>query len=248
MSSPPVLPDGWRLVALQSVGSTNDEAARLADAGAAEGTVVWAREQTGGRGRRGRAWASPVGNLYTSTILRPDCPAVRAAELGFVSALAVADIVPSGRAVRVKWPNDVLVDGGKVAGILLESAIGQASSQSGVVQHVIAGIGINVGFAPRLPDMRYPGAALGGSVEEALEAFTAALARRLAEWRREGFEVVRRHWLAKAGPLGTEVDVKLGDELVRGRFGGVDHEGALLLETSSGPRRIVSGELLGRAA
>ncbi len=244
VSSTPVLPDGWRLVALDSVGSTNDEAARLADAGAPEGTVVWAREQTGGRGRRGRAWASPVGNLYTSTILRPDCPAARAAELGFVSALAVADIVPPGRAVRVKWPNDVLVDGGKIAGILLESAI----AQTGAVQHVIAGIGINVGFAPQLPEMRYPGAALGGSVEAALEMFTAALAQRLAEWRREGFEAVRAHWLAKAGPLGGEVDVKLGDELVRGRFGGVDHEGALLLETSSGPRRIVSGELLGRAA
>ncbi|SEP39044.1 BirA family transcriptional regulator, biotin operon repressor / biotin-[acetyl-CoA-carboxylase] ligase [Rhodospirillales bacterium URHD0017] len=248
MSSTPVLPDGWRLVALESVGSTNDEAARLADAGAPEGTVVWAREQTGGRGRRGRAWASPVGNLYTSTILRPDCPAARAAELGFVSALAVADIVPTDRAVRVKWPNDVLVDGGKIAGILLESAIGQAGAQTGVVQHVIAGIGINVGFAPRLPEMRYPGAALGGSVEAALEAFTAAFAQRLAEWRRDGFEAVRALWLAKAGPLGTEVDVKLGDELVRGRFGGVDHEGALLLETASGPRRIVSGELLGRAA
>ncbi len=86
MSSAPVLPDGWRLVALESVGSTNDEAARLADDGATEGTVVWAREQTGGRAAAAAAWASPVGNLYTSTILRPDCPAARAAELGFVSA------------------------------------------------------------------------------------------------------------------------------------------------------------------
>jgi hypothetical protein len=93
----------------------------------------------------------------------PTCTAARAAELGFVAALAVADIVPDGRAVRVKWPNDVLVDGGKVAGILLESAI----AQTGVVQHVVAGIGINVGFAPQLPEMRYPGAALGGSVEAA---------------------------------------------------------------------------------
>jgi BirA family biotin operon repressor/biotin-[acetyl-CoA-carboxylase] ligase len=244
VSSAPVLPDGWRLVALESVGSTNDEAARLADDGAPEGTVVWAREQTGGRGRRGRTWASPQGNLYTSTILRPDCPAARAAELGFVAALAVADIVPAGRTVRMKWPNDVLVDGGKVAGILLESAI----AQTGVVQHVVAGIGINVRFAPQLPEMRYPGAALGGSVEMTLEEFTAAFANRLAEWRRDGFAMVRTHWLAKAGPLGAEVDVKLGEELVRGRFGGVDHEGALLLETASGPRRIVSGELLGRAA
>ena len=244
MSSAPVLPDGWRLVALQSVGSTMDEAARLADAGAPEGTVVWAREQTGGRGRRGRAWASAVGNLYTTTVLRPDCTAARAAELGFVAALAVADIVPDGRVVRVKWPNDVLVDGGKVAGILLESAVGQNAR----VQHVVAGIGINVGFAPQLPEMRYPGAALGGTVEATLEKFTAALAARLAEWRRAGFAGVRAQWLAKAGPLGADIDVKLGDELVRGRFGGVDGDGALLLETSAGPRRIVSGELLGRAA
>ena len=244
MSRAPVLPDGWTLVALDTVGSTNDEAAQLADAGAPEGTVVWSREQTGGRGRRGRVWASPVGNLYTSTILRPDCPAQRAAELGFAAALAVADIVPAGREVRVKWPNDVLVDGGKIAGILLESAIGQ----TGQVQHVVAGIGVNVGFAPQLPEMRYPGSALGGSVEAALEKLTAALAARLAEWRREGFETVRAAWLAKAGPLGAEVDVKLGEGLVRGRFAGLDREGALLLDTAAGPRKIVSGELLGRAA
>jgi len=244
VSPTPVLPDGWTLVALDTVGSTNDEAAHLADAGAPEGTVVWSREQTGGRGRRGRHWASPVGNLYTSTILRPDCPAQRAAELGFAAALAVADIVPAGREVRVKWPNDVLVGSGKIAGILLESAIGQ----TGQVQHVVAGIGVNVGFAPQLPEMRYPGSALGGSVEAALEKLMAALAARLAEWRREGFETVRAAWLAKAGPLGAEVDVKLGEGLVRGRFAGLDREGALLLDTATGPRKIVSGELLGRAA
>jgi BirA family biotin operon repressor/biotin-[acetyl-CoA-carboxylase] ligase len=244
VSLAPVLPDGWTLVALDSVGSTNDEATRRADAGAPEGTIVWAREQTGGRGRRGRHWASPIGNLYTSTILRPACAAPQAAELGFVAALAVADMAPAERQVRVKWPNDVLVDGGKVAGILLESAVGQG----GRVQHVVAGIGVNIGFAPQLPEMRYPGAALGGSVEAALQKLAAALAARLFQWRREGFETVRTAWLAKAGPLGAEVDVRLGEELVRGRFGGVDHEGALLLETASGPRRIVSGELLGRAA
>jgi BirA family biotin operon repressor/biotin-[acetyl-CoA-carboxylase] ligase len=240
----PVLPDGWTLVALQSVGSTNDEAARLADHGAPEGTVVWAREQTGGRGRRGRRWASPVGNLYSSTILRPACPAQRAAELGFVAALAVADIVSPGRSVRVKWPNDVLVDGGKVAGILPESAIGQ----DGKAEHVVMGIGVNVGFAPQLPEMRYPAAMLGGTVEEALGKLVAALAARLGQWRRAGFESIRADWLARAGPIGLEVDVRLGEELVRGRFGGIDHDGALLLDTPVGPRKIVAGELLGRAA
>jgi BirA family biotin operon repressor/biotin-[acetyl-CoA-carboxylase] ligase len=244
VTSAPVLPDGWTLVALQSVGSTNDEAARLAEAGAPEGTVVWALEQTGGRGRRGRSWASPVGNLYSSTILRPGCPAARAAELGFVAALAVADMVPESRTVRVKWPNDVLVDDGKVAGILPESAIGG----DGRAEHVILGVGVNVGFAPALPEMRYPGACLGGTVEAALGKLTAALAARLAQWRREGFPAVRAEWLAKAGPIGQEVDVKLGEELVRGRFAGMDGEGALLLDTASGPRRIVAGELLARAA
>lgn len=244
MTFAPVLPDGWTLVALQSVGSTNDEAARLAESGAREGTVVWAREQTGGRGRRGRSWASPVGNLYSSTILRPDCPAARAAELGFVAALAVADMVPGSRQVRVKWPNDVMVDDGKVAGILPESSIGA----DGKAEHVVLGIGVNVSFAPEVPEMRYRGACLGGTVEAALERLAAALARRLAQWRRDGFASIRTEWLVKAGPLGLEVDVRLGDELVRGRFAGMDGEGALLLDTAAGTRRIVAGELLARAA
>ena len=142
----------------------------------------------------------------------------------------------------MKWPNDVLVDGGKIAGILLESAIGQ----SGQVQHVVAGIGVNVGFAPQLPEMRYPGAALGGSVEAALEKLHRGLGRRASpQWRREGFATVRAAWLAKAGPLGAEVDVKLGEELVRGRFAGLDREGALLLETRGRPAQDRVGRVAG---
>ena len=247
MNPPPVLPDGWRLVALDSVGSTNDEAARLAEAGAPEGTFVWAREQTGGRGRRGRLWASPVGNLYCSTVLRPGCEAARAAELGFVAALAVADLVPRARQVRLKWPNDVLVDGGKVAGILLESSVGQDGK---IVDYVVVGIGVNVGFAPQLPEMRYPGAMLGGTttVEEAATRLARALALWLGEWRRSGFDEIRAGWLAQAGPLGAEMDVRMGEQLVSGRFAGLDRDGGLLLDTPGGPLRIVSGELLGRTA
>ena len=209
--------------------------------GAREGTVVWAREQTGGRGRRGRVWASPRGNLYSSTILRPDCPAARAAELGFAAGLAVADLVPAGREVRLKWPNDVLVDGGKVAGILAESSVGEG----GRVDHVVLGIGVNVGFAPDLPEMRYPGARLGGTVRRRFDGSRPGLAHWLGVWRREGFEAVRGAWLAKAGPLGAPVDVRLGEELVSGRFAGLDRDGALLLDTDRGARRIVSGEMLG---
>ncbi len=185
-----------------------------------------------------------AGNLYCSTILRPLCAAPRAAELGFVAALAVADLVRDGRAVRVKWPNDVLVEGGKIAGILPESSVGG----DGKVEHVVLGIGLNVAVAPDLPEMRYPGATLGGTVEQAVEGLAAGLARWLVVWRRSGFATVRAAWLDRAGPLGAEVDVKLGEELVSGAFAGMDSDGALLLETPAGPRRIVSGELLGRAA
>ena len=245
MTSTPVLPDGWTLVALDSVGSTNDEASRLADAGAAEGTVVWAREQTGGRGRRGRHWSSPVGNLYSSTVLRPDCAAQRAAELGFVAALAVADIVPAGRDVRLKWPNDVLVDGGKVAGILLESSIGQ----DGLVEHVVAGIGDECGLRPAAcPRCAIP---VRHSAARSRRPWKSSR-RRWPGGLPTGATMASRPcgaaWLAKAGPLGADVDVRLGEELVRGRFAGLDGEGALLLDTTDGPRKIVSGELLGRAA
>ncbi len=146
--------------------------------------------------------------------------------------------------MRLKWPNDVLVEGGKVAGILPESSIGEG----GQAEYVVMGIGVNVGFAPRLPDMRYPGAALGGTVETALERLTQALAHRVAQWRSKGFDAIRADWLALAGPIGLEVDVRLGEELVQGRFAGLDREGALLLDTPAGRRKIVAGELLGRAA
>ena len=152
--------------------------------------------------------------------------------------------VPAERRIRLKWPNDVLVDGGKIAGILLESSIGQ----DGLVEHVVAGIGVNVGFAPQIPDMRYAGAMLGGTVEDAACRLARALVHRLAQWRQGGFKDVRAAWLAQAGPIGAEVDVRLETELVRGRFAGLDRDGGLLLDTPAGPRRIVSGELLGRPA
>jgi len=120
--------------------STNDEARRLADSGAPHGTVVQALQQTGGRGRRGRTWISPPGNLYASFVLRLVCPAIRHGEIGFVMALAVADAVDAAAGhgcARLKWPNDVLLGGAKVAGVLVETS-GSA----------IAGVGINIAHAP----------------------------------------------------------------------------------------------------
>ena len=145
---PTALPQGYALIALDEAGSTNDEAKDRAVAGAPEGTVIWARQQRAGRGRRGRAWVSPPGNLYLSVILRPACEARSVAQLSFVAALAVLDLVDGplpGRAC-CKWPNDILVDGGKVAGILLESAL----RAEGRVDWVVLGIGVNLASHPRL--------------------------------------------------------------------------------------------------
>jgi len=131
----------FRLHALDTVDSTNDEARRLAAGGAPHGTVVWARRQTVGRGRRGRPWVSEPGNLHCSILLRPACPATIAAQVGFVAAnavaLAVAGLLPDGPPVTCKWPNDILVGGRKVAGILLESDVGR----NGLLDTLVVGVG-----------------------------------------------------------------------------------------------------------
>ncbi|MDX1574557.1 MAG: biotin--[acetyl-CoA-carboxylase] ligase [Kiloniellales bacterium] len=129
----PQLPPAYRLVALESCESTNSEAMRRAEAGAEDGTLVWARRQTAGRGRRGRSWASLPGNLFFSLVLRPDCPPQEAAQLGFVAAVALGDaigsVAPPMIEVRFKWPNDVLLNERKGAGILLESKIVDGSME-----------------------------------------------------------------------------------------------------------------------
>src|SRR5436309_2331589 len=159
MSEPaPKLPEGFRLCRYEVVGSTNDEAKALARAGAADGTLVWAGEQSAGRGRRGRAWASPPGNLYLSLVLRPAAPPSRVAQLGFGAALGLGDALAAlaGSALRprYKWPNDLLADGRKLAGILLESE----TSASDRVDFVVVGIGVNILSAPA--DVEFPATSL----------------------------------------------------------------------------------------
>ena len=224
-----------------SLGSTNDEARRLAREGAAEGTVVTAREQTAGRGRHGRGWASPPGNLYLSLLLRPGLPPGRLGELAFLAGLAVAEtaaaLLPAGRAVTLKWPNDVLVDGAKTAGILIEQE-GEAA---------ILGIGLNLVHGPM--DTPYPATTLAAAGAEAdLGTARARLLDRLAAtlacWRAEGFAPIRNAWLARAHPLGTALSVRLPEGVVAGRFAGLDPAGALLIDTAAGPRRVTSGEVL----
>jgi BirA family biotin operon repressor/biotin-[acetyl-CoA-carboxylase] ligase len=243
----PKLPPAYRLHAYDSLPSTNDEARRLAAAGADEGTLVWALEQTSGRGRRGRGWASPRGNLYLSLVLRPDGPLSEAAQLGFVAALAVVDALgstmPPLTEVRLKWPNDVLVADRKVAGLLLESV----ADADGGLDALILGVGINVDSAP--DDTAYPATCLareGGrevTVESLLQAWARHFLTRVNRWTDEGFAPIRSAWLNRAKGQGEPVEVRLPERTLTGTFRDLDETGALLLDTAAGPERVTAGDV-----
>ena len=242
----PRLSDFYHLIRRDEVGSTNDEAKRLAYAQAPEGTLVWAASQNAGRGRRGRPWVSPPGNLYLSLLLRPVCPALQAAQLGFVTAHALGEALTPllGRApVTYKWPNDVLVSGHKIAGILLESEM----SSGELVEFVIIGMGVNVAAAPEATE--YPATSLRAERVSnvtpglLLAGFAHHFEYWYANWRTEGFAPIRHAWLARAGGLGEPVQVRLEKATLLGRFLDLDEEGALVLEGEGGRRRIAAGEV-----
>jgi BirA family biotin operon repressor/biotin-[acetyl-CoA-carboxylase] ligase len=240
----PKLPPAYKLVALETVGSTNDEALRLAAEGAEDGTLVWAREQTGGRGRQGRSWVSPPGNLYISLVLRPDCAPAEAAQLGFVAGLAMGEalgsVVPPMIEVTYKWPNDLLLNGRKAAGILLESR----SEPDGTLDCLILGLGVNLQHFPE--DTSFPATSLrfeGATEVEAvalIEAFSRYFMNWVNRWLEDGFAPVRRVWLHHAHGLGEEIEVRLPRETLTGTFKDLDERGVLVLELPDGARREIS--------
>lgn len=237
----PNLPRRWQLHDLDVVDSTNAVARALGEEGAAEGQVVWAREQRSGRARRGRGWYSPPGNLYCSVLLRPGCTPSVAGQLSFLVAVAMADavreIAPTIEGLCLKWPNDLIVRRSKLAGILLESAI----LADGAVDWVVAGTGVNIDSHPK--DVDYPATDLAaegypGVLPGALlESYAAALDHWLARWRVRGFEPVRDAWKAQAAGIGETITVRLDRELVIGRFELLDEDGALHLVLGDGSRR-----------
>jgi BirA family transcriptional regulator, biotin operon repressor / biotin---[acetyl-CoA-carboxylase] ligase len=242
----PALPPFYRLLWFERIDSTNDEARRQAEAAAPEGTLVWAGMQDKGRGRRGREWVSPPGNLYFSLVLRPCCAAGDAAQLGFVASLAVAEacasFLPDGAMPRLKWPNDVLVGGRKVAGILLESV----ADATGAVAFLVLGIGVNLAAHP--DGLERPAtslAAQGAAVTPA--ALLAPLAVRFLAWyeiwRTTGFAAVQKAWLASADGLGAPIRVRLASAELTGRFAGLDEGGMLLLDGAGGRRKIAAAEI-----
>lgn len=228
-----IVPAGFRLIALDAVGSTNEEALRLAAEGTAAGTVVWAREQTKGRGRRGRVWESPPGNLYCSLVLRPRRS--NPAQVSFVAAVALANAIAAltpDQSVQIKWPNDVLLGNRKVAGILLEGMDGA----------VVLGTGVNVAQAPE-GAASIAGAGGVGDIETVLHRYLTEFSQWYRRWEQAGFDSIREAWLTRATGLGREIEVRLPTETVPGTFAGLDAEGVLLLDTDRGVRRIAAGDV-----
>jgi BirA family transcriptional regulator, biotin operon repressor / biotin---[acetyl-CoA-carboxylase] ligase len=243
-------PAGVARHVLVSVDSTNSEAARLAPnlSGAA---WILAGFQTAGRGRRGRPWTSPVGNFHATLVMRPLEAPEKVALRSFAAALALRDafVAVTGlpQAFTLKWPNDVLLNGGKVAGILLESL-----GQGGGVAHLSIGMGVNLIAAPDVGQVE-PGALrpvdlLGETgVRVTPEAFMDALAPAYARWEAQfvtyGFEPLRHAWLAHAARLGEVIRARTGTATHEGTFETVDAQGALILRTAAGRMAIPAAEV-----
>ncbi len=248
----PHMPAGWRAMKFDTLDSTNATLRRIVEieGDAIEGLMVWAKTQTAGRGRMGRSWASPEGNVYASIlVLAPDDHAT-APQVGLVAAVAAADAIldlPRHNAppppLSHKWPNDVLVAGGKVCGILPE----MVTNLDGEAW-IVVGIGINLRPAD-VERAAYPVGSLAThnvdtTPEHTLTLVCRAFATRLAEWRREGFAPVRLAWLERAPAIGSQVSVGLPDGQAYGDFGGLDADGALLLDSPQGRKRILAGDAL----
>jgi len=245
----PQIPEPFNLIALDTVGSTNTEAKCWADEGtgsAPDYTLIWAKEQTAGKGRRGRSWTSPQGNLYTSIILRPDAPVADLSAYSFIAAVAVVEALeefsPTSHEIRCKWPNDILVNGKKVAGILMETASGEGNR----AKWLVVGMGLNIESFP--PETAYPATSLrteGWDVS--LEAILGLYCERFHHWSRQwegdGFDPIRRAWLAHSIGQGEEIRVRLGDGDVSGVFEDMDETGALVINEAGTRRRITAGDV-----
>jgi|SRR5689334_18265670 BirA family biotin operon repressor/biotin-[acetyl-CoA-carboxylase] ligase len=235
-------PKGYALKSFDVIDSTNDEAKRLAAAGETGPVWISAGSQTAGRGRRGRSWESPSRNLAATLMLRPGRPAGACAQLSFVTAVAARDaLVAVAPAVefQVKWPNDILAGGRKIAGILLETA-----SQGDALPAWLA-IGVGMNLAEHPEDTEFPATSLAAlglpapKPNDVLLHLAANFAKWYEVWRGDGFAAIRDAWLARAAGLGGRIRARLAHEETSGVFEGIDDNGALLLRTGGGNVRAI---------
>jgi BirA family transcriptional regulator, biotin operon repressor / biotin---[acetyl-CoA-carboxylase] ligase len=245
---------GYRVLSLGATESTNDDCVRAARDGDPGRLWIVAAEQTAGRGRHGRVWVSPPGNLYASLLLVDPCGLALAPQLGFVAGLALHQAVETVTGVAMprlslKWPNDLLLDGAKVSGLLLE---GHRIAPGGTLAIVI-GFGLNVAFAPS--GTPYPAGSLqdvapGVTAESFFPVLADAFARSFGAWQHAAhlstagaFGAIRTQWLDRAAGLGADVAVRLSTGERTGLFEGLDELGRLQLRTPTGLELIDAGDL-----
>jgi BirA family biotin operon repressor/biotin-[acetyl-CoA-carboxylase] ligase len=237
----------YRVAAFQSLGSTNDEAMARLRGGDAGGLFVVAESQTGGRGRQGRSWTSPPGNLYASLALVDPAPLAVAPQLGFVAgvslAMALRGLLGCGDRLTIKWPNDMLLDGAKLAGILLESTILLDNRFA-----CVAGFGVNCRSHPE--DLPYPATDLAAAglrevaPMDVLSVLAESLASTLALWDRgANFAAVRDAWLGLAAELERPIEVATPGGRVSGISRGIDRDGHLLVDGPAGRVTIAAGDV-----
>jgi BirA family biotin operon repressor/biotin-[acetyl-CoA-carboxylase] ligase len=232
----------FRIEQVAEIDSTNEACRLRALAGEAAGLVIRADRQTAGRGRRGRSWTSPRGNLYASVLLRPERPVSEAAALGFAAVTALGDVaqalLPAAAQVRHKWPNDLLINGRKASGILLEAQPG----------FLVLGVGVNIASHP--DDTPYPATdllsegAAAVSAQPLLERFLAAFALLHDAWLEDGFAALLPAWRRRAAGLGEVIEVRLERETLSGIFQDLEPDGTLRLGLADGTeRRIAAGDV-----
>lgn len=220
----------WKVHTYAQLSSTQDYVRELAEEGLPEGIVIQCLTQTKGRGRHGNQWQSPIGNLYMSVLLRPECTADKAGQISFVAALALSaaidEVLDKPHTKTLKWPNDILIDGLKCAGILLESDLGK----DGRVESLALGMGVNI-MAPPEGSIGLQQVSKGKQVpiHPFRDIVLSHLAAYYQNWQKNGFGDIRSAWLEQAHGLGKTVTARLPDREYTGLFTDLDQDGALLL-------------------
>jgi BirA family biotin operon repressor/biotin-[acetyl-CoA-carboxylase] ligase len=235
------------LLIFDAIDSTNEEAKRMIDSGfAADGAIIWALSQESGKGRSGKEWVSPAGNLYLSFILQPNYSLQKASEISFLTAIALGNSLlkslPEKAKIEYKWPNDVLLNGKKLAGILLESRFVNLG-----VKWLIVGLGVNLALHPKNAAILATNLEEAGckklAVDKALFSFLKEFSKIHDVWQNKGFSEIRKLWLTQAYGIGQELVTQLNGQNIKGIFKDIGEDGSLILDVRGKTKFINSGEV-----
>lgn len=244
MATTPDIPPLFELVVHDSIDSATSEAKRLAQSGAEEGTLVWAKQQTAGRGRFDHEWLSEAGNLHCAIILRLDEPVMIASQISYVAAIslatAVASLVTPMTELRYRWPNDLLLNDLKVAGILLDPC----AVKDDRVECLVLGVNVNVVSHPQelndtATDLRSDGFSKSTDAD-LLEGFSRNFLSLINRWADEGFSPIGKAWVQRANGIGEPIEIKLANQTIAGEFVELDGDGAAIIKLADGTARKVS--------